>query len=59
MTDYDSGPFCRHWSDPIDCAELCAKCGHSCAKHSYGDGDTDCFEDDCDCQEWVETDADE
>ena len=32
----DSGPFCRHWSDPIDCEIECARCGHACSSH--GDG---------------------
>ena len=52
--DWDSGPFCRHWSD-CDCEEVCANCGHRCTAHSYGDDETDCLEDDCDCQAWVES----
>lgn len=31
---YDSGPFCRHWSDPSDCEELCV-CGHKCCEHYW------------------------
>ena len=54
MTDwenYESGPFCRHWSDPADCDIKCAKCGHDCCHHGYGDGDLACS--DCDdCTEW-------
>ena len=56
---WESGPFCRHWGDPSDCDERCATCGHLCRWHSYGDGKTDCFEDedddDCECTEWVES----
>lgn len=43
--EWDSGPFCRHWSDPSDCNELC-KCGHKCSEHAYGDY---CVVDDCTC----------
>lgn len=32
--DYESGPYCRHWSDPTDCDELCDTCGHRCSEHS-------------------------
>lgn len=46
--EYDSGPFCRHWSDPSDCDEKCARCGHLCSAHSFDD----CSQ--CDCPEWVE-----
>ena len=24
---YESGPFCRHYGDPGECEEVCAKCG--------------------------------
>lgn len=46
--DYESGPFCRHWSDPGDCDELCANCKHKC----HGD---ECREDGCNCTEWKES----
>ena len=46
--DYDSGPFCRHWSDPLDCEEVCARCGHTCGSHYYDSCDK------CDCSEWLE-----
>lgn len=46
---YESGPFCRHWSDPADCDTLC-KCGHQCCQHSaYTDA---CAE--CDCEEFCD-----
>lgn len=50
--DWDSGPFCPHFSDPHDCEELC-KCGHQCRKHWRGE---DCQADDCDCEEFTEVD---
>jgi len=31
--DYESGPFCRHFGDPTDCDEKCARCGKTCASH--------------------------
>ena len=50
--EYDSGPFCRHWTDPLDCEERCTGCGHRCGNHdSLGDL-TQC--DECDCTEWQE-----
>lgn len=47
---YDSGPFCRHWSDPADCDILCATCGHRCHpdEECYYIGDLE----DCRCPEW-------
>lgn len=52
-SDYDSGPFCRHWSDPADCDERCARCNHRCGRHAFGDGDSECME--CEeCLAWVE-----
>lgn len=47
--DYDSGPFCRHWSDPADCEIVCANCGHRCGQHE----DSECSE--CNCEEWKES----
>jgi hypothetical protein len=49
-TEYESGPFCRHWSDPADCDEVCARCGHPCRQHCGDDGS--CDETGCTCQEW-------
>ena len=49
--EYDSGPFCGHWSDPIDCEHLCANCGHRCGMHY-----DKCSEDGCTCEEWKEMD---
>jgi hypothetical protein len=31
--EYDTGPFCQHWSDPSDCEEKCARCGLECRRH--------------------------
>lgn len=49
--DYESGPFCRHWSDPTDCEIVCARCGHRCVNHPL-DLDLGCHE--CDCPGWGE-----
>lgn len=60
MTDwsnYESGPFCRHWGDPDDCDEVCKTCGHRCTRHGANDGDWECFEDGCSCQRWVECES--
>lgn len=46
----DTGPFCRHWSDPSDCDEICVNCGHGCTQHDIESGE--CME--CDCTEWLE-----
>lgn len=47
--DRDTGPFCRHWSDPSDCEEMC-RCGHECRQHStYADF---CKVEGCDCDEF-------
>jgi hypothetical protein len=50
--DYDTGPFCRHWSHPADCDEPCATqdCGHSCTLHMHGA----CAEECCPCTEYTE-----
>lgn len=48
-SDYQSGPFCRHWADPSDCSKVCACCGHSCSAHDYG-----CDEYGCGCKEFVD-----
>lgn len=53
-TDYESGPFCRHWSDPADCDKMCAGCGHGCTSHYFGDGESACADSACDCAGWVE-----
>lgn len=58
-TDYESGPFCRHYGDPNDCDEVCATCGHRCTQHRFGDWDTtECTEDGCECEEWKDSDGD-
>ena len=46
--DFDTGPFCRHWSDPSDCDEMCV-CGHECHNHSnYEEGMCTL----CECEEF-------
>lgn len=47
---YETGPFCRHWSDPSDCEEVCSNCGHGCMDHDFESGE--CME--CECKEWTE-----
>lgn len=44
--EFGSGPFCRHWGDPVDCEEVCV-CGHECRWHNG-----DCYK--CDCQEFID-----
>ena len=52
--NYETGPFCRHYSDPCDCKEPCERCGHECRAHGAGvDNDEPCSEKGCDCQGWV------
>lgn len=51
----ESGPFCRHYSEPGLCDVLCARCGHSCDAHG-SDGDHPCSECGCDCEGWKEPD---
>jgi hypothetical protein len=53
-SNYDSGPFCRHWFETYDCEIKCANCGHVCTRHKYEDGRRECLEDDCHCEAWVE-----
>lgn len=48
---YESGPFCRHWSDPGDCDRLC-ECGHRCHSHWRHDGE--CSVDGCKCIDFVD-----
>lgn len=45
----DSGPFCRHWSDPSDCEEKCGGCGCWCRGH---DEDGECRTAECLCDGW-------
>lgn len=51
--DYESGPFCRHWSDPADCDEQCANCEHICREHEF-EYPGECAGDNgnCYCEEW-------
>lgn len=55
--DYESGPFCRHWSDPSDCVIACENCGHRCPEHAYDSGDRACQVDDCECIAWEEPES--
>jgi hypothetical protein len=44
MGEYESGPFCAHWSSG-DCGDLCV-CGHACKLHSGGG----CDYEGCECE---------
>ncbi len=55
---YESGPFCRHWGDPLDCSNMCG-CGHRCCDHcawsdETGDRDACC---ECACAKFTDDDA--
>lgn len=50
---YETGPFCRHWSDPSDCDETCATCGHKCTQHEFA-APGECMEQGCECKAWKE-----
>jgi hypothetical protein len=52
-SEYESGPFCFHWSDPSDCDELC-RCGHKCCKHLSGG----CNVEGCVCEDFEDTKED-
>lgn len=32
--EYDSGPFCTHWSEAYSCEIKCS-CGHACKDHNF------------------------
>jgi hypothetical protein len=49
----DSGPFCRHWSDPTDCEIACANCTHLCGAHDQME-EGSCSADACECPGWKE-----
>src|SRR3972149_3551968 len=51
--DYESGPFCVHWSELGDCADSCERCGHSCNEHE-GEREVECRFTDCTCQGFVD-----
>lgn len=59
--EIDSGPYCKHWSDPDDCRVVCATCGHSCCEHpSYGgDWESSCIHDDCLCEQFKDSEESE
>ena len=53
--DYDSGPFCRHFSDPDECDLVCAECGHGCAKTDNShELNGPCNVDGCPCTGWTD-----
>jgi hypothetical protein len=52
--DYESGPFCRHWTDPDYCDKVCKTCGHPCPRHYSPESPDACEK--CDCMGWVEDD---
>lgn len=53
--EFNSGPFCRHWSDPSDCEEICGNCGHECRQH----GSFTCRVEGCECDEFIENSSGE
>lgn len=52
-SDYETGPFCRHWLDPSDCDIECETCGHHCCKHGFGNDDSACMVEGCTCEKWM------
>lgn len=50
--EVNSGPFCRHWGDPVDCDIRCADCGHECHEHNELDDGNNCRS--CNCLDWKE-----
>jgi hypothetical protein len=44
LPDYETGPFCQHWSYAYDCDRVCAKCGRTCARHDDVDDAVACDE---------------
>lgn len=53
--EHDTGPFCRHYSDPSDCELDCVACGCRCPFHDYANGE--CM--DCDCRHYVDPEENE
>ncbi len=52
--NYETEPFCRHFGDPHDCEEKCARCGHKCSEHGAGvEDDQQCSHQGCYCAGWV------
>jgi hypothetical protein len=54
-SDDDSGSFCRHGNDPVDCDILCAACGHRCVSHGIERSGCD----GCACEGWDEPGVDQ
>ena len=50
--NYESGPFCQHWSDPSDCDQLC-ECGHQCHDHESWD-EGKCKAEGCSCEKFTD-----
>jgi hypothetical protein len=50
--EWDTGPFCIHYSDPCDCEEKCAACGHECRQHAGGYPGMGCSVENCNCEEF-------
>jgi len=53
-TDYDTGPFCCHFSDPCDCEDECPGCGHRCSRHAHGHDE--CGWPGCECESIADAD---
>ncbi len=45
--EWESGPFCQHWSQLGECEDPCA-CGHECRAHDWAGCDA------CDCETFTE-----
>lgn len=54
-SDYDSGPFCQHFSTPYDCMDICI-CGHACSEHDR-EIPYECNNDDCNCSGFADVDG--
>ncbi len=52
--EYESGPYCKHWMESWECEEICKTCGHQCGRHDAFD--SECYEDDCGCKEFIDSD---
>lgn len=54
-SEYESGPFCRHWGEVWDCEIPCLRCGHKCDEHPPYEG---CGHDGCACKKFEPEDDD-
>lgn len=56
--EYDSGPLCRHYDNPVNCTLKCKRCGHSCLFHpSWRSPEPDiCEYKGCACGDFIDED---